>query len=550
MNTLHTYCPGAALAIFLTLSGAATIAAEAAAPLEGFPPVVELPSAAVSGGLSLTPCRYRIEADRRDYAADCGTLVVPENRAKQDGRLIALPLVRIRAVGGSPAEPVFWFQGGPGSSNVVNVVTDGLLERHDLVMVGYRGLDGDVKLECPEIAESIASASGPALGPEARAVYAAGAARCATRLTRAGIDLAAYSMTATIDDMEAARIALGYGPIDLLGKSFGTRLELIYLWRYPQSLHRAVLVAVNPPGHFLWDPHVTDELLGRYGELCARDAHCRSRTQDLATTLRRVSADMPRSWLGIPIDADFVKLMTFFALMESVRSGDAPVPVYGPGALDVWLDAADGDASGMALLSLVRRPIWPRLIGHWGHFLAMGGSTLDYYDPRRDYARELMPAGAVLGAPASLFNWSMTQGWPPSPARFEYNEVLPSDVETLLVSGTLDFSTPMRFARDELLPRLSRGHQVVLREFGHTATFWHSQDAARARLLNRFLDEGVVDSSAYVYQPPDFRVERGWGTLARLLLAAAIVMLFVVVALGFWLVRLLRRRLRAGPIVG
>jgi hypothetical protein len=61
---------------------------------------IAVPAGAKAGDLTLKPCRYSTEAG--SYAADCGTLVVPENRAAPRSRLIALPVVRIRgAVGAS-----------------------------------------------------------------------------------------------------------------------------------------------------------------------------------------------------------------------------------------------------------------------------------------------------------------------------------------------------------------------------------------------------------------------------------------------------------------
>ena len=56
---------------------------------------VSVPSGAHAGTLILKPCTYGTE--RGSYRADCGTLVVPENRADPQSRLIALPVTRIRA---------------------------------------------------------------------------------------------------------------------------------------------------------------------------------------------------------------------------------------------------------------------------------------------------------------------------------------------------------------------------------------------------------------------------------------------------------------------
>lgn len=102
-----------------------------------------VPAGAQAGDLAdLEPCSF--EKGGEDYAAECGTLIVPENRSDPNSRLIALPVTRIKAVSAAPAEPIFWFQGGPGQPNVIGYSLDGLSENHDFVMVGYRGMEGQV----------------------------------------------------------------------------------------------------------------------------------------------------------------------------------------------------------------------------------------------------------------------------------------------------------------------------------------------------------------------------------------------------------------------
>src|SRR5262245_36716616 len=60
---------------------------------------VPVPAGAKGGDLILHPCRYQTESG--SAAADCGTLVVPENRANPRSRLIALPVARVRARSGA-----------------------------------------------------------------------------------------------------------------------------------------------------------------------------------------------------------------------------------------------------------------------------------------------------------------------------------------------------------------------------------------------------------------------------------------------------------------
>ena len=78
------------------------------------PGPVSVPSGAHAGQLTLKPCTYATE--RGSYPADCGTLVVPENRGNPESRLIALPVTRIRARSAHPGTPIFRLEGGPGIS--------------------------------------------------------------------------------------------------------------------------------------------------------------------------------------------------------------------------------------------------------------------------------------------------------------------------------------------------------------------------------------------------------------------------------------------------
>jgi len=501
---------------------------------------ITVPDGAQAGDLvDLEPCTFTLMNE--EHAADCGTLIVPENRSAPNTRLIALPVIRLKAASDTPAEPVFWLQGGPGSENIYGYPLDGLTENHDLVMVGYRGIEGQVYLECPEVSKAISDAPGTVLSPESLAAYTSGAAQCAERLESEGIDLAGYTVTETIDDVEAARKVLGYDKINLYGNSYGVRLELIYAWRYPEVLNRIILVSVNPPGHFLWDPAVTDAQIADYAELCAKDAACSARTDDLVATMRKVSRNMPDRWMGIAIDKELIQLLTYFMCVESIQAPDTPVPLSGPAAVDLWLDAAEGDYSGMAIASLSKNLFLPNLFT-WGHFLSMGVSSGDYRDASLDFEAAYNPPDALIGAPISRYLYGFIEGWPAHTIDEEYFEVQPSDVEILLVSGSIDFSTPPQFATEELLPHLTNAEQVILEDMGHTETIWNSQPEARAHLVTTFFDTGEVDASLYEYQPIDFTVDRGWSDLMRILIIIISIVIALIIALIWFTIYLVRRR--------
>src|SRR3984885_11803263 len=70
---------------------------------------VSVPAGAHAGQLTMHPCTYPTE--KGAYAADCGTLVVPENRHDANSRMVALPVIVIRAHSAHPGVPIFRLQG-------------------------------------------------------------------------------------------------------------------------------------------------------------------------------------------------------------------------------------------------------------------------------------------------------------------------------------------------------------------------------------------------------------------------------------------------------
>jgi pimeloyl-ACP methyl ester carboxylesterase len=460
---------------------------------------VSVPAGAHAGQLVLKSCSYGTE--KGSYDADCGTLVVPENRADRQSRLIAVPVTRIRARSANPAEPIFRLEGGPGITNMQFGKASRFAEKHDVVLVGYRGVDGSVKLDCPEV-ESALKHSTDFLGQKSMNAYAGGFRSCAERLQDERVDLAGYGLVQQVDDLEAARKALGYGRIDLLSESAGTRTAQIYAWRHPKSIHRSVMIGVNPPGHYLWDAKTTDEQIARYAALCSRDDGCSRRTGDLAGAIRKTAADVPDRFWFLPIKYGNVRAGSLFGLFEATSEA---APLSAAMTLDSWLSASAGDASGLWFLSLASDLFYPGAFV-WGQYAAAG--RIDAQAARRYFSGPRDRNS--IGDAATAFVWGggrLADAWPAAVDESKYRRVRPSNVETLLIGGALDFSTPPQVATKELLPSLPNGHQVVLPGFGHSASFWEEQPAAGTRLVNTFFDSGRVDDSLYKPQHVDFTPE-------------------------------------------
>src|SRR4029453_7017760 len=187
-------------------------------------------------------------------------------------------------------------------------------------------------LDCPEV-ESAVARSTDILAAKSLRAEADAFKTCATRLRKDDVDLAGYGVVPQADDLEAARVALGYKKIDLLSESAGTRVAMVYAWRHPKRVHRSVMIGVNPPGNYLWDSRVTDQQIRRYAALCAKDKSCSKRTGNLAATLRKTAASMPDRWLFLPVNKGDVRVASFFGLMESTSNS---APLSAPMTLGSW----------------------------------------------------------------------------------------------------------------------------------------------------------------------------------------------------------------------
>jgi hypothetical protein len=95
--------------------------------------------------------------------------------------------------------------------------------------------------------------------------------------------------------------------------------------------------------------------------------------------------------------------------------------------------------------------------------------------------------------------------------------------------------TPPRWATRDLLPHLPNGHEVVLRDLGHSGDFWTYQPEASTRLVETFLGTGRIDTSSYRRHRVDFTLSVGYGAIAEIVLGVMLGLAALTVLSLVWL---------------
>ena len=419
------------------------------------------------------------------------TIVVPENRTKENSKLISLPVKRLHSFSDNPKEPVFFLYGGPESSNLRRTPVVWLLENHDVVMVGYRGIDGDPVLETPEILAAMVSIK-DAYSLEGIKKLAHASSKVFNRLESSGIDVHAYNMIEVLDDIEDARKALGYNKINFYSSSYGTRLAYLFGVRYPENVNRTMMDGVNPPGRFIWKAKDTEAILKKVADQWNNDPLCAEKSPDILATMAKVNKTLPYTWRKIDIELPRIKAMMFITTYQ--RNGFAQI-------FNAYVAAENGDYSGLAFLAMAYNQL-PFTDG-----MSFGENFSKAMCADRDTTRIeeklLAQESAFIGAPFStLFDLIKFGGWPIDLIPEEYRKLQSSEVETLLLSGDIDVSTPYQYAK-EMLEYLPNGHHVIFKNRGHQ-DIGILQNYEYHDLINTFYQEGTVDGSAFTFQPINF----------------------------------------------
>jgi pimeloyl-ACP methyl ester carboxylesterase len=398
--------------------------------------------------------------------ARCGFLIVPENRAKANGRTIRLTVGIVPAASPTPApDPVVYMAGGPGGyplGEAQPLIEAGFNRDRDLILMSQRGTlyaPPNPAPTCPELDRADQRGLGvPLDGSRYRRLNVAAGRACNRRLVARGVDLGAYNTTENAADFADLRVALGIPEWNVFGVSYGTNLAMTLMRQHPQGIRSVTIDSVEPPevvtaGSFAPNGR---EGFDRLFRACTAQPRCWRRRPGIARTftnlVRRLEAHPVAVRVKPPAGGSRVKVV-----LDGGRLVDwlYKVAFNTPHYRDVPAMIAElADGRPRRIASARAAPILGTPPGIVGFGLALGVGCAEWVPYEQgsvlSVGRRAFPAypDSVL-APALhvsyLPNYCRVWKVPKAPA--EQRAATLSTIPTLLLSGSFDPITPTSWAR-------------------------------------------------------------------------------------------------------
>jgi len=446
----------------------------------------------------LKPCTV----DEGPTDAYCGTYTVFENRDTRQGRQIDLRIVVLPALSAeSQPDPIVFLAGGPGQgaaemARQLRELLRPLQTERDIVLMDQRGTGKSHPLTCEGDRDSLA-----ALDESDEA----GLQRLKKCLDGYDADPTLYTTMIAMDDLDEVRGYLGYGAINVIGGSYGTRAGLVYLRRHGDRVRSIVLDGVAPPGmrlplFFARDAQrALDKLLAD----CEADAGCHAKYPGLAARVPALLARLdkapakvrlvhPRTGMAenVTVDAAFIASILHASLYSPLVASLVPELVSRA--------EADDFQSMLALATLNESAAENMAIGM--QLSVLCSEDHPFIKPGEV---DTLSAGTVFARHLIKWRLAACDMWPKAQVPSSYHDPVVSDVPALLLSGDLDPVTPPEWG-EEAASHLSKSKHVVVSGTGHGVT----STGCGLKMIRAFLKAASVDdvdaSCATTPQRPPF----------------------------------------------
>lgn len=435
--------------------------------------------------------------DKSKTNAIYGHVTVPIRRDIETDSTLTIPYIRVLAKPASRKPPVFVLEYGPHlpgtkalADDQLGTLLDDLLTTRDVIFLDQRGTDdGRDKLDCFHI-HDFSLIPSPTKAERHVAANSLAAA-CAALLRERGVDIAAYNINESADDIADLASHLGLESIALFGTSHGSSLALNVIRRHESLIERALVAAVADPKRGFSLPHQFDDVLVK---------------------LDHIAADPGSNW---PFDDP-----PSLTVHKKLSAFDVPRRI---GYVDIYdrkieIDVNRRDATKHLFHRMGTRASWESLPARI--------AKLEHADGLEDLARAAKEERrfygfSVLGITSHCLTWAdegmlskieqqvttsvagdmfifpfpdVCKAWGVKPLPVDLREPFESNVPILMISGEIDHKTPIADA-DQLAKFLGNAVQIKVANMGHQFLIaYEDLSAVRTAVLD-FMDGEPVDTA-------------------------------------------------------
>ena len=429
-------------------------------------------------------CPARVASTPAFVHAQCGQLIVPENRHKPGGKTISLLVAMIPSITQPPKhDPVFYITGGPGGDVMgdVGFVVPTLNQDQNLILLGQRGTtDATPALLCPELDAFDAKVVSLVYdAPSTGVLHVAATKACHDRLVGEGVDLSAYNTLENIEDFVDLGNVLGVPKWSLFGTSYGTYAALVMMRVHPEKLVSVTIDSVSPPSvaGLGWPWSSAGEGFKNLFDACAAAPSCASKYGDVQSKF----ADKVRELEAHPL-----------TVTSHYAEGGPPVQVVlDGGALVNWLVAggratfaaapsviaalADGNPAQIAASrAAAANPVKEDFLGYGLTFGVFCSEWIPFQPQSQILADGLKafptyPATVLAQTPQLPFTTEDCAVWDVPKAPASIKDVTTSSIPTLVINGTYDGKTSPMWATyvAKILPNSTT---LIIPGIGHFVT--------------------------------------------------------------------------------
>lgn len=408
-----------------------------------------------------------VSDDKKPPATLGGYLEVFENNISKKGKKIKLYIEVVPSRSGKKSEPLFIIMGGPGqaSTDMVSFFAEVLQkvnEQSDLVFIDQRGTG---KSNPFQLKASYASLQDYFTDEFMSDSLIAQTQRALSREN----DLTQYTTYNAILDIESVRDAMSYTTINLYGTSYGTRVALAYINRFPKKVRTATLKGLVPyeliiPLNFARDAQRSMDLLIAD---CKSNNGCNTAYPDFENTLTQlfsqrfpVSVEVTNPETGlkekIQVSKEAIGLALRVMLMAPSISRTIPYQVT---------EASKGNYDPLAQTIVTIKKSYIKGV--------YDGMTLcvvcqeDYPALKRSNPDSPLHKKGFLGDYWIRRVMNACRYWNPSGRGIDKSSMSIHDIPVLLISGNRDGATPPAYG-DQVLKKFPNGKHVIVSQGGHS----------------------------------------------------------------------------------